>query len=184
MKLFMVLLGCKPEARLTEQHDIFFGIGNSLKDLVPDMQSAWPGSGRLHIDGWREVTQVDNYTITIHQRTSETGTSNNGKHLFFINLGGYKPNEFEEFHYKVLAVAGDMQEAGRMSKQTAFYKHTGFENAVAHIDDRYGIDDDDIMNVTEMLDQRYKDKYKIHIEEDTQQPQDELHLGYLPVDRI
>ena len=71
-----------------------------------------------------------------------------------------------------------------MSKQTAFYKHIGFENAVAHIDDRYGIDVDDIMNVTEMLGRQYKDKYKIAIEENAQQAQDELHLGYLPVDKI
>ena len=40
------------------------------------------------------------------------------------------------------------------------------------------------MNVTEMLGRQYKDKYKIAIEENAQQAQDELHLGYLPVDKI
>jgi hypothetical protein len=25
--------------------------------------------------------------------------------LFFINLGGYKENEFEEYHYKMITVA-------------------------------------------------------------------------------
>jgi len=54
LKLFMVLLGCKPEGRHIEQHDIFFGIGYNLKELVPAMKEYWPG-GRIHIDAWREV---------------------------------------------------------------------------------------------------------------------------------
>ena len=35
MKLFMLLLGCLLKGRNTEQHDIFFGIAETLKDLVP-----------------------------------------------------------------------------------------------------------------------------------------------------
>ena len=35
LKLYMVMLGCTPEGRFTEQHDIFFGIGYSLKELIP-----------------------------------------------------------------------------------------------------------------------------------------------------
>jgi hypothetical protein len=31
LKLYMVMLGCTPEGRLTEQHDIFFGIGTSKR---------------------------------------------------------------------------------------------------------------------------------------------------------
>lgn len=37
LKLYMVMLGCTPEGRFTEQHDIFFGIGYSLKELIPKM---------------------------------------------------------------------------------------------------------------------------------------------------
>ena len=33
-KLFMTLIGCTPAGRNIEQHDVFFGIGNSLKDIV------------------------------------------------------------------------------------------------------------------------------------------------------
>ena len=36
-KLYMIMLGCRPEGRYTEQHDIFFGIGTSLKELIPNM---------------------------------------------------------------------------------------------------------------------------------------------------
>ncbi|MEP6700612.1 MAG: DUF1543 domain-containing protein, partial [Bacteroidota bacterium] len=30
-KLFMLLIGCKPLGRNIEQHDIFFGIGETIK---------------------------------------------------------------------------------------------------------------------------------------------------------
>jgi hypothetical protein len=34
MNLFMVLIGCKPTGRHTEQHDVFFGIANELRELI------------------------------------------------------------------------------------------------------------------------------------------------------
>ncbi len=47
----MVLLGCKPKARHTEQHDIFFGIGQTVKDLVTDIIESWAeAEGKIHID--------------------------------------------------------------------------------------------------------------------------------------
>jgi hypothetical protein len=60
------MLGCTPEGRLTEQHDIFFGIGTS-KELIPQMK-AWPEAGQIHIDAWREVSLVDQFSITIEDR--------------------------------------------------------------------------------------------------------------------
>ena len=125
-KLFMVMLGCRPEGRFTEQHDIFFGIGTSLKELIPNMKAFWPeAKGRIHIDAWREVTTVDNYSITI---AAKGNLKQHDQHLFFINLGGYKENEFEEYHYKVLAVGESLAEASKKSKSTAFYKHCGFKS--------------------------------------------------------
>ena len=130
MKLFMLLIGCTPGGRNIEQHDIFFGIGNSVKDLIPDVISFWPeAKGKLHLDAWREVTNVNGFGVTVipHQEI------NNAAKLFFINLGGYKQNEFEEFHYKMIVAAGDKGEAVRLAKNTAFYKHTGFKGADSHI---------------------------------------------------
>ena len=81
-KLFMVMLGCRPEGRFTEQHDIFFGIGTSLKELIPNMKAFWPeAKGRIHIDAWREVTTVDNYSITI---AAKGNLKQHYQHLFFI----------------------------------------------------------------------------------------------------
>src|ERR1700750_922719 len=98
LKLFMVLLGCKPRGRNTEQHDIFFGIGQSLEDLKDQILRFWPeGGDEIHIDAWREVNMVDGYRVKLHPRISRP-TFVFHQRLFFINLGGYKKGEFEEFH--------------------------------------------------------------------------------------
>ena len=68
MKLFMLLLGCKPKGRHTEQHDIFFGAGKTVKDLVPDITAFWPEPNKVHIDAWREVTEVDGYSVRLIEK--------------------------------------------------------------------------------------------------------------------
>ena len=97
-KLFMLLLGCKPKGRHTEQHDIFFGVGASLKDLVPDMLAFWPDAGTIHIDAWRTVTEVDGYAISLIPRNLQANPVNtNSTQLFFINLGGIKKMSLKNF---------------------------------------------------------------------------------------
>lgn len=176
LKLFMILLGCTPKKRLTEQHDIFFGIGTSIEELIPDMYAFWPDGGRLHIDSWREVTHVDGYDITVIPKSE-----NKGDHkLFFLNLGGYKPNEFEEFHYKMLLVSQNMAEAIKTAKKSVFYKHNGFKGAESHIDDKYAIDVDDMHNVADILSPQSKAKYSLHITKSAGLlKEDRLHIGYL-----
>lgn len=41
LKLFYVILGATPKGRNIEQHDVFFGIAENLKDLIPDMKEFW-----------------------------------------------------------------------------------------------------------------------------------------------
>src|ERR1700683_3662101 len=100
-RLLMVLVGCLPAGRYTEQHDIFFGIGKEPKDLVGPLKSFWPeAKGRLHIDAWREVTRVDGFCIEVRSMDrQEDRSAELDERLFFINLGGYKTKEFDEFHY-------------------------------------------------------------------------------------
>ncbi|WP_417353057.1 DUF1543 domain-containing protein [Flavobacterium alkalisoli] len=175
LKLYKVLLGCTPKGRLTEQHDIFFGIGTSIEELIPDMYTFWPDGGRLHVDSWREVTHVGEYAITITPKQD----TNNAEKLFFINLGGYKPGDFEEYHYKTLMVAQTMGEAVKAAKQTTFYKHCGFKGAESHIDDKYALDIDDMYNVEDILLPHYKEKYSFSITKTAHPVEDELHIGYL-----
>ena len=104
--------------------------------------------------------------------------------LFFINLGGYKENEFEEFHYKMLAVAGDKGVAIQQAKQTVFYKHTGFKGAESHVDDRYGIDVDDVYEISDILSISVKEQYAIKLSKQLSIQEDELHLGYFKLDKL
>lgn len=179
----MLLLGSKPPGRNTEQHDVFFCIGKALKDLVPDIKAFWPEAGeKIHIDAWRAVTQVDGYNIEVVEKAAFA--SHNLKKLFFINLGGYKENEFDEFHYKMITVAAEKGAAIQQSKQTAFYKHTSFGGAQSHIDDKYGVDVDDMFEIEDILPAHLKEKYTLRITEAVQILEDEMHMGYFKLNKV
>jgi Domain of Unknown Function (DUF1543) len=183
-KLFMLLLGCKPIGRNTEQHDIFFGVAKELRDLIPDIKAFWKGSGKIHIDAWRTITNVDGYEITVSEKKETTIESGN---LFFLNLGGYKENNFDEFHYKMLTIAQDKGKAIASAKQTAFYLHTGFGSiATSHIDDKYGVDVDDIFEIKDILPTEIKENFSINISQTTinNLPEDEMNLGYFKLDAL
>lgn len=184
LKLFMIMLGCTPQGRITEQHDILFAIGHTLHNLIPKMKNFWPeAKGKLHIDAWREVTAVDGHTVQIVARNEQSSTQS--EKLFFINLGGYKENEFEEYHYKILAVAESLAMATKKAKKTTFYKHCGFKGAASHIDEKFGIDVDNIYIVSELLDTDFKQQYELKITKSaTDLKVDVLHIGYLKLNKI
>ncbi|GAA3970480.1 DUF1543 domain-containing protein [Mucilaginibacter dorajii] len=182
LKLFMILLGSKAPGRHVEQHDFFFGIAASLKELVPPINTFWPEAiGKIHIDGWREVTAVDGYQVKIAPAAPEAAV---GKKLFFINLGGYLPNRFEEQHYVVLTVKDDRAAAFKEAKETTFFKHNHFDGANSHIDDKYGIDVDDLYQIEDILSAGQKEKYRIELIPATDLPEDELHLGYFKLNLL
>jgi hypothetical protein len=183
-RLFMIMVGCTPEGRHTEQHDIFFGIGSSLQEMVPQLVAFWPeAKGILHIDAWRELHYVDGYHIKVAARSAaDTDTIDTA--LFFLNLGGYKPGEFDEFHYKMVVAAKDKGSAVQQAKQTAFYKHTGFKGAASHIDDHYGVDVDDVHRVADILPAAAKAQYKIILEPAATTTTDKLHIGYFNLNKV
>lgn len=105
--------------------------------------------------------------------------------LFFINLGGYKENEFEEYHYKILTVTESLGLASKKARKSTFYKHCGFKGASSHIDDKYGIDLDDIYNVSDILDEKFKNHYSLKISKsETILEEDRFHIGYLKLNKI
>jgi hypothetical protein len=183
--LYMLLVGATPRGRNIEQHDVFFGIGDSVKDLIPELIAFWPeAKDKLHLDAWREVTKVNGYSVKVVSGDEAMKQELNTK-LFFINLGGYKKNEFEEFHYKMIVAAPDKGEAVRMSKQTAFYMHTGFKGANSHIDDKYGVDVDDMFEIKDILPASAKAKYSLRVEPaHAGLPEDEIQLGYFKLDTV
>jgi hypothetical protein len=182
-RLYMILLGCRPKGRNTEQHDLFFTIADSLSDAKPAISAFWRDAGTIHIDAWRAVTAVDGYRVSVFLR-EEAPEPEVTQRLFFVNLGGYKPGEFEEFHYKMVVAAADKAAAIRKAKETAFYRHTGFRGAESHIDDKFGIDVDDVAAIDDILPAGIRERYAMRLVTDSTTPEDELHLGYLKWSRI
>ena len=104
--------------------------------------------------------------------------------LFFLNLGGYKRGDFEEYHYKMLVACNNKMEAIKRAKQTAFYKHTGFAGAESHIDDKYGVDVDDVYQIEDILPNDFKEKYTIEINKTEDGKEDELNIGYYKLSKL
>ena len=157
LTLFMVQLGGRPKGRLIEQHDIFFGVGNHVNELIVDINNHWPEvKNKWHIDSYRAISKVDNYAIKLVESSSQAESANDLK-LFFINLGGYQRGSFEEFHYKLLIVAASQADAIKQAKQSEFYKAFTYKdkespfNAASHIDDKFEVDIDDIYNVNDLI---------------------------------
>jgi len=184
MKLYLILLGALPPGRNVEQHDYFFGIAEQLSDLLPDMKAFWPEAGKtLHIDGWREVTKVDNFAISVMPENGEART--NANKLFFLNLGGYTTGKLEEQHYTVLTVQQNKIQAAQAAKQSLFYKANTLKGiAASHIDERYGVDVDDIYQIEDILPAGFKNNYCIDIGEEAGLSDDEVHLGYIKLDKL
>ncbi|AQX05106.1 DUF1543 domain-containing protein [Elizabethkingia meningoseptica] len=175
MKLFYVILGATPEGRNIEQHDVFFGIAETLEDLIPEIKEFWKGT-RIHIDCYQAVQFADGYEVKIVERNDQKAENQ----LFFINLGGYKPGFFEEFHEQHLMIGTSMGEIVKRIKQTDFYQNMGFKGAESHIDDKHGVDIDDIFNVHDILPKEMKEKYSIVLEKTEAEIQEnEMHLGYM-----
>jgi hypothetical protein len=84
----------------------------------------------------------------------------------------------------VLVVATTKGEAIKKAKQTTFYKHFGFKGATSHIDDKYGVDVDDIHNIEEILSEKFKLEYGLQIKKTNAISEDEKHIGYLKIDSL
>jgi len=78
----------------------------------------------------------------------------------------------------MIVAAADKAEAVKRAKATAFYKHTQFDGAKSHIDDKYGVDVDDLYEIEELLSTTTKQQYSIHLLPSNTIKEDELHLGY------
>lgn len=177
MKLFYVILGATPKGRNIEQHDVFFGIAENFDDLIPEMKNFWKDA-KIHVDCYQEVRFADGFEVQVVPKKNE----NSEYQLFFINLGGYKLGHFEEFHEQHLMVGKSLSEVIKRVKQTDFYKTMGFKNAVSHIDDKHGVDIDDIYKVNDLLSEISKEKYSIILEKSEAENQENvMKIGYLKI---
>jgi hypothetical protein len=211
--LFTILLGCRPAGRNTEQHDVMFGVANSLQDLIPQMKTFWykdilaqvgsaikkslPGfdvntfsdkllntfsrRDKVHIDAWMKMEHINGYNIAIVGKDTPTETTS--LKLYFINLGGYKAGEFEEFHKKLFVVATGMNDAKAQIMADPFMKEYSPNNlgtaGKSHVDDRHEIDfeADDIICVNESI----GSDFKIVLQKSNSAIENETMIGYLPI---
>jgi hypothetical protein len=208
--LFSILLGCKPKGRNVEQHDVFFGVANQLDDLSDTIKEFWYKTiidelgeavkkvspdvdvsslnkellkslsrrDKVHIDAWSKIQYVDGYKVKVQPKSAPGPES--GQKLYFINLGGYKENEFEEFHKKLFVVATAVSDALGKIMNHDFMKEYSPENlglaGSAHLDDQYKIDfeADDIVCVSEAI----GDDYTLVLEKADAAQANELTVGY------
>lgn len=205
MKLFMLKIGARPQGRLIEQHDVMFVIANSLSETIESVNQHWPAvKNNWHLDAWREVKRVGDYQILLSKDNAladniladdrvDNKLDSQGKQLYFVNLGGYLPGQFEEFHYKTLVVAETLGKATAQVKKTAFYQDYTFDNvdtaisgvATSHVDDKHQLDLDDIHCVADLLPNDVALTIQPLTEpEKNQLPDDALHIGYLSLKQI
>lgn len=206
----MLKIGARPQGRLIEQHDVMFVIANSLSETIESVNQHWPAvKNNWHLDAWREVKRVGDYQILLskHSLSKDKALADNiladdrvdnkldsqGKQLYFVNLGGYLPGQFEEFHYKTLVVAETLGKATAQVKKTAFYQDYTFDNvdtaksgvATSHVDDKHQLDLDDIHCVADLLPNDVALTIQPLTEpEKNQLPDDALHIGYLSLKQI
>lgn len=103
-----------------EQHDYFLGIATSPKELAPDIKTFWLGAAAsIHIDGWRVVSEVDGYAVSI---VPKGNVAPSPQKLFFVNLGGYMAGKLEEQHNVVLTVQPDRASAIKKLNKLYFFE--------------------------------------------------------------
>lgn len=100
-RLFLVVLGGRVAGAHIELHDVRFVAGATLDDTLPALRRQWFGRRRgLHIDSYMEVRQVGSFAVEL--RRENFGGS---ERLWFVNVGGYRPERLAEEHAFGLVVA-------------------------------------------------------------------------------
>ena len=190
LTLYMVQLGGRPKGRLIEQHDIFFGAASQVSDLIGDINEHWPEiKDKWHIDSYRAITKVGSYAIKLIEPSQQLKAAADLK-LFFINIGGYQQDSFEEFHYKLLIVAPNQADAIKQAKKSDFYKQSTFKdktspfNAASHIDDKFAVDIDDIYNVNDLISNVQLSIEPISDTDELNAKEDKEYVGYLSIKNL
>ena len=131
--LYAVMLGGKHSSARIEVHDVVFAVGESLSELYPQLKQQWFGLAKgLHIDAWMAIDGIEQYQVRLSLAQPMPATLR----LYFINLGGYMPEEFGEAHRYVLILATSKQQARAKAR-----KHALKEWQQPHVDAVLDVDD-------------------------------------------
>tara|TARA_B100000963_G_scaffold248565_1_gene217660 strand:+ start:811 stop:1347 length:537 start_codon:yes stop_codon:yes gene_type:complete len=132
MRLFSVFLGGRADKCNIELHDVVFTLGEKIEDCYSDLLGKWFGlPDRLHIDSWVEINMIEGYKISLSKEKNKTT-----KKLYFVNLGAYEKDRFEELHESRFMVdVNKINVKKRAKKQLLIGKEQ------VHLDDLYDVDD-------------------------------------------
>lgn len=158
-----VLGGTAPGAR-TELHDVAFAVGSNIESVYDQLLDSWFGEPRgLHVDAWTFLDSVAGYRIELKESPAD-----NGLHLYFINIGGYRAGEFGERHAWGFFGARTKTEAKARAKRTLLQGHQQ-----THKDDLYDVDD--CLHVARL------ERWTIHLQPDDAAKDPEVTNGYFPL---
>lgn len=105
--LFLVVLGGRVAGAHLELHDVRFVAGATVDDTLPELRRQWFGARKgLHLDSWMAVRFVDGYRVDLRPEPCA-----GPERLWFVNLGGYDPQQLAEQHAFGLFVAASPQAA-------------------------------------------------------------------------
>jgi hypothetical protein len=132
MQLFLVVLGGRLPAAHIELHDVRFVVGATIDATIPELRRQWFGSRQgLHLDSWMAVRFVDGYRVELR---SEPFLG--AERLWFVNLGGYDPQQLAEQHGFGLVVARNAPAA-----KAAALRRFRPDLQQRHKDDLHGVGD-------------------------------------------
>lgn len=177
-KLFLLVIGGTPKGRNVEQHDVLFTVAETLEKTFDAVKKHW--NTKVHIDSYMMVEQVDGYQVKISSGKQKTKSD---MKLIFINLGGYKKNDLEEYHKKLVVAAKSIPDARKIVQQDVFFRQCDdLKNAPPHIDDKMelmGFDVDDVL----IVDTAIQPEYFIELVKDDAAlfANNTAHPGYLPL---
>lgn len=107
MGLLMIHVGGHTSNSNIEVHDIRFVVADKIEDSFEELKNQWYGLD-LHIDSYKEITEIDGYKIIINESSIEN--------LYFINLGGIDPDKLCEVHENTFVIASSFEEAKQKGK--------------------------------------------------------------------
>lgn len=118
--LFLVVLGGRTSRSHIEVHDVRFVVGRGIEETFPELRRQWFGSRKgLHLDAWMAVRAIDGWTVRLRlqQPGAEQVPLPRPERLWFVNLGGYRPDSLAELHHFGLVVARSAQAAKAAAKR-------------------------------------------------------------------
>ena len=164
MKLFSVFLGGRADKCNTELHDVVFTLGEKIEDTYIDLLGKWFGlSDRLHIDSWVDLNIVEGYKICLSKQKNKSK-----KKLYFVNLGAYEKNRFEELHESKFMVDVNKINVKKRAKELLLVG-----KKQVHLDDLYDVDD--------CIEVKQVSGYYINLERTSKHSNLKFNNGYKPI---